>query len=176
MSISFIKIIVSLFVCFSILNSDSFIEERKCKDPSQTNPTRRDFSSRVDFLCKEYAKPVAKKCDNVAGTYSISAVFNSDHCGISNTPMKTFTIYVTQQECTITVSYENAINPDTGWVDGDTATFSGTSLIGEITDIHSISVTKTGSSIVGNGTSTLSGASFEGCVIAKNITGTLVSK
>ncbi len=176
MNINLVKTILKFTVSFVfIFISISSAEELRCKNPSDTNPVREDFNNRINFLCKEYETPVPKvSCEDISGTYSISAVFNSDHCGISNTPSRSFTIYVTQKECVITVSYEDGINPDTGWVDGSTAVFSGTSLIGNITDIHSASVTKTGNSVVGNGTSTLSSPSFDGCIISKSITGTLV--
>ncbi|MEA1917462.1 MAG: hypothetical protein U9N42_08045 [Campylobacterota bacterium] len=152
-----------------------FAQDIRCKDPSDTYSVREDLSDRVNYICKEDNIPADTTCKNVAGTYSIAATFDASHCGSTAfMPANAFTVYVTQQDCTITVTYEDHINPDTGSVDGATATFSGTSLIGDVTDIHYITVTKSGNTINGTGSSTLSGPNMAGCVITKSIAGKLV--
>jgi hypothetical protein len=133
-----------------LLVVNSYAGDQRCSDPaSRTKPIREDLSKRINFECEEYEEPKDKvSCDDFSGTYSIFATFDASHCGIRVDLLKSFTVYVTQEECSITVSYESGLNPDVGSVEGSVATFSGTSLIGNITDIHTITATKTGKSIL----------------------------
>jgi hypothetical protein len=138
-------------------------------------PIKEDFNERINFKCVEnQATSADKACEDVSGTYSIIATFDASQCGLLINPKNVFTVYVTQKDCNLTVSYENDINPDSGKVTGNMVTFGGISLIGDITDIHSFNVYKKGSLIDGTGFSTLSGSSISGCIITKTITGTLV--
>ncbi len=159
-----------------IFTTITFAADQRCTDPDlRKKPVREDFNNRINFECEEYEEVKSEEtCEDVSGTYSVFATFDSSHCSMSFSPLKSFVIYVTQENCSITVSYESDINPDIGSVDGSTATFSGTSLVGNITDIHTTTVTKNGSSIVGSGSSTLSGPFIKECIVIKNFVGNLV--
>ncbi len=171
------KIVLSLSIpILLIFTSGVFAADLRCKDPaSRTKPVREDLNNRINFECEEYEEEKPQiSCEDVSGTYAMFATFDSSQCAISFSPLKSFVIYITQTGCSITVSYEDDLNPDIGNVEGSTATFSGTSLIGSITDIHTVSVTKEGSTVTGSGSSTISGPSIKGCVVAKSIVGNLV--
>jgi len=131
------------------------------------------YSQEFADLCNAYGIiPVIQKCQNVAGTWSVTEVNDESDCGGGSAETQYMTYSVTQNGCNISVTNVTyGVGPFTGTVDGNHISWSGSYPEDGGTTTANISLNISGNSLNGSASWTWSGFG-EVCSGTTQISGT----
>jgi hypothetical protein len=117
------------------------------------------YSQEFANLCDSYGIiPAIQKCQNVAGTWSVTEINDESNCGGGSAETEQMTYSVSQNGCNISVTnLTYGVGPFSGTVDGNHISWSGSYPEDGGTTTANISLNISGNSLSGSATWTWSG-------------------